>query len=177
VVVVPFRPGPTSELGPVVNDAYFGEVGADRLVVDERGFVFFKGDGRHRSKIGIPPPRAKDVLGSYDDKSGVLTIVFLTLPEGAGDYVNSMWEIQKDPYGGDVVNSYNDGPLAPGEKPLGPFYELETSSPAAALTPGERTRHVHRTFHLLGTEEDLDRVAKASLGLGLAEIRSAFRSY
>ena len=26
-----------------------------------------------------------------------------------------MWETQKDPYGGDVVNSYNDGPTEPGK--------------------------------------------------------------
>ena len=50
-------------------------------------------------------------------------------PAGARDYVNSMWEVQRDPFAGDVVNSYNDGPPAPAAKPLGPFYELETSSP------------------------------------------------
>ena len=59
----------------------------------------------------------------------MLTLVQYDQPEGATDYVNSMWEIQKEPFAGDVVNSYNDGPPAPGAKPLGPFYELETSSP------------------------------------------------
>ena len=47
-------------------------------------------------------------------------------------------------------------PPAPGAKPLGPFYELETSSPAAALPPGQHLRHVHRTFHLQGRPADLD---------------------
>ena len=74
----------------------------------------------------------------------VLTLVQLTLPMDARDYVNSMWEHQKDPYGGDVINAYNDGPPEPGAKPLGPFYELETSSPAAALAPGESL--LHRCF-------------------------------
>ena len=32
-VVVPFKPGAEAALGPVVNDAYFGKVPADRLVV------------------------------------------------------------------------------------------------------------------------------------------------
>ena len=74
---------------------------------------------------------------------------------------------QDKPYGGDVVNSYNDGPLGPGEPPLGPFYEIESSSPAATLQPGARLRHVHRTFHFEGPEAELDAIARATLGVGL----------
>lgn len=71
-------------------------------------------------------------------------------PEGVTGYVNSMWEIQKEPFAGDTVNSYNDGPPSPGAKPLGPFYEIETSSAAAALQPGKSIEHIHRTFHFQG---------------------------
>jgi hypothetical protein len=174
-VVVPFREGPETELGPVVNDAYFGQVPADRLVAGN-GVLFFSGDGRHRSKIGLSPRRARPVLGSYDAQQGVLTIVTFDRPEGATEYVNSMWEIQKDPFAGDVVNSYNDGPPSPGAKPMGPFYELETSSPAAALGPGASLTHLHRTFHLQGPEGDLDTLARRLLGAGLAQIRTALPS-
>ena len=87
-----------------------------------------------------------------------------------------MWEIQKEPFAGDVVNSYNDGPPAPGAKPLGPFYELETSSPAAALAPGESLTHVHRTFHFQGEERDLDALARRLLGTGLERVRTALPS-
>ena len=156
----------------MVNDAYFGKVPADRLV-DRDGVLFFSGDGRHRSKIGVSPRRARPVLGSYDAAHGVLTIVTFDRPEGAAEYVNSMWEIQKEPFAGDVVNSYNDGPPAPGAKPMGPFYELETSSPAAFLAPGARLTHVHRTFHLEGPETDLDAIARRVLGVPLATIRTA----
>ena len=151
IVVIPFRPGPRNSLGPVVNDAYFGKVPADRLVLG-RNVLFFRADGQHRGKIGLSPRRAKPLLGSYDSENGMLTIVQYTLPAGATGYVNSMWELQKNPYGGDTVNSYNDGPPQPGAKPLGPFYELETSSPAAALAPGARVVHAHRTFHFVGPE-------------------------
>ncbi|MDG2385208.1 MAG: hypothetical protein P8N76_26290 [Pirellulaceae bacterium] len=48
-----------------------------------------------------------------------------------------MWKLQDQPYAGDVINSYNDGPLELGKPGLGPFYELETSSRAAALGPGK----------------------------------------
>jgi len=174
-VVVPFQAGPESELGPVVNDAYFGKAPADRLAV-AAGAVFFKGDGLLRSKIGISPRRAKPVLGSYDAQHKVLTLVQLTFSPGVADYVNSMWQIQDNPYGGDVVNSYNDGPAEPGAKPLGPFYELETSSPAAALKPGETVTHLHRTIHLQGSEGALDKLARATLGVSLADIKAAFHN-
>ena len=154
-VVVPFNAGAKEELGPIVNDAYFGKVPANRLVVKE-GVMFFSGDGQYRSKIGLSPQRSKPILGSYDIVNKVLTIVQYNKPEVAVDYVNSMWELQDEPYKGDVVNSYNDGPSEPGAKPLGPFYELETSSPAAALKPGETLAHTHRTFHFQGSEKDLD---------------------
>jgi len=85
-----------------------------------------------------------------------------------------MWELQAEPYSGDVVNSYNDGPAEPGAKPFGPFYELETSSPAARLSPGESVCHTHRTYHLQGPEADLDPIAKATLGVTIAEIKAAF---
>jgi hypothetical protein len=171
-VVVPFNVGTEDELGPTVNDAYFGKVPANRLVVKD-GVLFFSGDGQYRSKIGLSPQRARPIVGSYDAVNKVLTIVQYNKPQTAVDYVNSMWEVQAEPYKGDVVNSYNDGPSEPGAKPLGPFYELETSSPAAALKPGGAISHIHRTYHLQGSEADLDTIAKATLGVTIAEIKSA----
>jgi len=174
IIVVPFHPGPDSELGPVVNDQYFGRVPSERLVV-QGGAIYFRGDGQQRGKIGVSPRRARPVLASYDAESHALTLVTYTLPDGAGgrDYVNSLWEQQREPYQGDAINSYNDGPAAPGAAPFGPFYELETSSPALALAPGESAEHVHRTLHVVGPPADLDDVARASLGVGIAEITSA----
>jgi len=172
-VVVPFNTGPESTLGPVVNDAYFGKVPADRLVVKD-GVLFFRGDGQYRSKIGLSPHRSKPTLGSYDAVNKVLTIVQYNKPEGVTDYVNSMWELQDEPYKGDVVNSYNDGPPEPGAEPMGPFYELESSSMAAALDPGETVSHVHRTIHLQGSEADLDPIAKAVLRVTIDEIKTVF---
>jgi hypothetical protein len=173
-IAIPFKPGPETELGPAVNDAYFGKVPAGRLIVKD-GVLFFSGDGAFRSKIGLSPKRVKPFAGSYDAANGVLTLVHLTLPENAADYVNSMWKVQEDPFAGDVVNSYNDGPASPGAKPLGPFYELESSSPAAALAPGASMRHVHTTMHFQGDEKSLDAVARQALGVGIQEIKEAFQ--
>lgn len=173
-IVVPYVAGAQQQLGPVANNSYFGKVPADRLV-DKDGVLYFSGDGKYRGKIGLSPQRAKTVLGSYDAVNGVLTIVQYNKPEGVEDYVNSMWQIQDQPFRGDVVNSYNDGPTSPGGKPLGPFYELETSSPAAALAPGQSILHTHRTVHFVGSEAQLDPIAKATLGVTIAQIKSALR--
>jgi len=173
-IVVPIKAGPESELGVKVTSDYFGSVPADRLVV-KNDVVFFSGDGNYRSKIGISPQRSKAVLGSYDAANKVLTIVQFTQPAGVTEYVNSLWKIQDKPFGGDAANSYNDGAPSPGAKPLGPFYELESSSPAAALLPGKRLTHVHRTIHLSGSEASLDAVARVTLGVSLAEIQAAFK--
>lgn len=173
-IVVPIKSGPESELGVKVTSDYFGRVPPDRLVVKE-DVIYFSGDGNYRSKIGINPKRTKAVLGSYDAANKVLTIVQFTQPGGVTDYVNSLWKIQDNPFGGDAANSYNDGVPSPGAKPLGPFYELESSSPAAPLSPGKSTTHLHRTIHLSGSETSLDAVARATLGVSLAEIQAAFQ--
>jgi hypothetical protein len=171
-IVVPIKPGPVSKLGKVVTADYFGQVPPERLVVKDR-VIFFSGDGKCRSKIGIGPKRSLAVAGSYDAANKVLTLVQFNQPAGATDYVNSLWKLQDDPFSGDAVNSYNDGPPAPGAKPLGPFYELESSSPAAALKPGKVLDHIHRTVHLSGPEPALDAIARATLGVSLQEIVSA----
>jgi hypothetical protein len=116
------------------------------------------------------------VLGSYDSDGKTLTVVQFTQPADVTDYVNSLWKIQDHPYAGDAANAYNDGPPAPGAKPLGPFYELESSSPAAALAPGKSYTHIHRTLHLSGPEFELDAVARAVLGASLAEIAAGVQN-
>jgi hypothetical protein len=171
-IIIPYQAKET-ELRKVVNDNYFGQVPDDRLKLVGTT-VFFKADGAYRSKIGLLPKNAPEWFGSYDSDNGVLTVVKYTKPAGVKDYVNSLWEIQKDPYNGDAMNAYNDGPPAPGAKPLGPFYELETSSPAAALQPNSSIRHTHVTVHIKGTPEMLDPIMKKIFGISSAEVTSVF---
>ncbi|HXV61179.1 MAG TPA: DUF6786 family protein, partial [Vicinamibacteria bacterium] len=84
-VAIPFVSGPEDELGPIVNDAYFGKVPEGRLRIGE-GVLYFRGDGEYRSKIGISRRRARPWIGSYDSSGGVLTLVNYTLPDNAVDY-------------------------------------------------------------------------------------------
>jgi hypothetical protein len=173
-VVLPYNPGPEKELGPIVNDAYFGKVPSSRLRIDDTA-LFYRGDGQERGKIGIPGPRAKPIVGAYDAQDRVLTLVQYNLDPSATDYVNSLWMKQEQPYAGDVVNSYNDGPPEPGKTPLGPFFEIETSSKAAALAPGQALTHVQRTLHIVGPREVLDEIARRTLGVELERIENALQ--
>lgn len=158
--------------GRVVNDEYFGKVPSDRLSVKD-GMIYFKIDGEYRAKIGLPAGSAKDICGSYDSKAGVLNILKYTVPEGDNDYVNGQWGPQEDPFSGDVINSYNDGPTETGVV-MGPFYEIETSSPGAALAPGASLTHTQYTIHLEGSREDLAGIVKTVFGADLDEIISKF---
>ncbi|MDZ4710196.1 MAG: DUF6786 family protein [Saprospiraceae bacterium] len=171
-VVIPYKGGAEANMGALVTDDYFGKVPGDRLKMDPNVF-YFKADGHLRSKIGINTFRAKPVCGSFDEERNILTIVEFTLPDTPGEYVNSQWKIQDNPFSGDVVNAYNDGPMENGTQ-LGPFYEIESSSRAAQLKPGETIDHKHRTLHFMGKEASLDAISRKILGVGLNDIRNAF---
>jgi hypothetical protein len=84
-----------------------------------------------------------------------------------------LWEVSKEPYGGDVSNAYNDGPVEPGKPSLGGFYELESSSPAVPLKTGQSLTHSHETYHLIGPESALAEVARRALGVSLADVTGA----
>jgi len=163
-IAIPYKQGDTASLGKIVTDDYFGKVPAERLKVGD-GLILFKADGNQRSKIGISPSRGIPMAASYDAANNVLTIAQFSLPEGKTDYVNSLWEQQQYPFAGDAVNAYNDGPIE--GKQMGKFYELESSSPAAALAPGQSLSHFHRTIHLKGTKESLNEIVQRLLGVGI----------
>ncbi len=150
VVFLPFK---TEAEGRIVKDDYFGKVTSERLkIVDNT--IFFRVDGKQRSKIGIPYHRAKELCGSYDYVNKIFTLVYYSLPERHKPYVNSQWGHQENPFGGDVINAYNDGPVEDGSV-MGPFYEIETSSPGAELSPNESLTHVQCIMHFKGEEEEL----------------------
>ena len=111
-----------------------------------------------RGKIGTPPAMTVPVCGAIDRQNGTLTVVRFSFDPAKADYVNSMWEQQAEPYRGDVINSYNDGPLEDGSI-MGPFYELETSSPAANLHPRQTMVHMHTTIHFSGEIDTLEKLA------------------
>lgn len=179
VIVVPYRSDADktkdAALGPVVNSEYFGKIPAERLSVHPKA-VLLRGDGAARGKLGIPQRRAVPYLGAIDFAAGTLTLVHFTMPAdpAAAKYANNEWKLpQPEPFVGDVVNVYNDGPAEPGKPSLGGFYELESLSPAVELPTGQSVSHHHRTFHLRGDPKVLAAVLKAITGVDADEAKKA----
>lgn len=174
VMVIPFQPGSEADLGTIVTADYFGQLEDDRLAISEDlNLVFLRGDGNFRSKLGISFARARSQMGGWNPSSQTLTIVEFNLPPTAPEgYTNNLWEYQDEPFAGDVVNAYNDGPNDSGEG-MGGFFELETVSPALALKPGESFTHTPRMTHLTGSRASLNHIATAIFGAKLEQIESA----
>ena len=172
-LMIPFRQGDQAELGTIVTSDYFGELGSDRLVVNEElGMIFLSGDGDYRSKLGLSEKRALPLMGSWDAERCVLTVVQFNMPETAPyGYTNNLWEFQEQPYAGDVINGYNDGPNDSGGK-LGGFYELETISPAYALAAGEARTHIQRITRIEGERDKLDAISKSVFDVSLDQVES-----
>jgi hypothetical protein len=165
-VIIPFIP--QKNIHDYITDNYFGQIPPDRLQLKD-SVLFFKCDGKSRGKIGLSPVIAKSIAASYDFNKNVLSIISFPVDRNAM-YVNSKWEIQKQPFKGDVVNSYNDGPLADGSQ-LGPFYEIESSSSVKALRSLGTQNYIQTTCHLQGDYNDLRNIAKQLLGVDLNEIK------
>jgi len=174
VLMVPFKKGDDKDLGQIVTADYFGKLSGDRLKVDEDlGLVFLRGDGDFRSKLGISFARACARLGSWTPETGVLAVVDFNLPESApAGYTNNLWVHQDNPFEGDVINAYNDGPNDSGGK-LGGFFELETISPALPLKKDESYTHTTRIVRFEGQRDQLDQMAQTLFGANLTQIESA----
>ncbi len=171
VIVVPHKNSADEAFNKIATTDYFGQIPADRLIHND-SLLFFKADGKSRGKLGIAPNKAKHIAGSYDAHNKVLTIILFDL-DGGAKYLNQEWNTVKPSFSGDAVNAYNDGPLADGSQ-MGPFYEMESVSPAAFLKPGESLSHTHSVFHFTGDEKALDDIAQKLLGVSLEKINKAF---
>jgi hypothetical protein len=169
VIVIPYN---NHAKGEIATTDYFGQIPPNRLKYTD-SVILFKADGKSRGKLGLPPNRAKNRIGSYDPQNNVLTIALFDVnPKGV--YLNQEWRTDKDPFSGDVVNAYNDGPLANGSQ-MGPFYEIESVSPAAFLKPHQGAFHRHSVFHFTGDKDELNQIALKTLGISLQDIQAAFK--
>ena len=171
VIVVPFDSIPGDHFQQTVTSDYFGAIPADRLKHTD-SVLFLKADGNSRGKLGVRSTRSRPAAGSYDYKNHILTITIFDTDHNA-KYLNQEWNTAKPPFLGDAVNAYNDGPLADGSQ-MGPFFELESVSPAAFLKPGASLTHSHSVFHFTGDPQALDAIAKKILGTSLAAIAETF---
>lgn len=168
-IVVPYDEQAT---GNVATTDYFGQIPPDR-VTHRNGVLFFKADGKNRGKLGLSPARAKPIAGSYDAQNNILTLTLFDVDKN-GTYLNQAWKLVPEPLEGDAVNAYNDGPLTDGSQ-MGPFYEIESVSPAAFLKPSQKLVHKHAVFHITGEKAQVDALAQKMLGVSLETIQRAFK--
>jgi hypothetical protein len=112
------------------------------------------------------------MAGSYDAENKVLTIIQFEV-DGQKKYLNQEWNTTKPSFSGDAANAYNDGPLANGTQ-MGPFYEIESVSPAAFLKGHESLIHKHAVFHFTGNEKDLNDLSQQLLGISVTELNNIF---
>jgi hypothetical protein len=170
VITIPFHP--IKDKGQrIAKTDYFGQIPADRIKYGD-SVLFFKADGKARGKIGLSPERAKGIAGSYDAVNNILTILTCDIdPDSL--YLNQEWDTTGLPFGGDAQNAYNDGPLADGSQ-MGPFFEMESVSPAAMLSPGMSLSHRQTVYHFTGSRNVLDEITKRVLGISVEEIKNVF---
>lgn len=169
IIIIPYD---EKANGKVATTDYFGQIPANR-VTTQKGHLFFKADGKSRGKLGMTAARTLAVAGSYDAVNNVLSIILFDVDKKA-TYLNQEWKTDKDPLIGDAVNAYNDGPLANGSQ-LGPFYEMESVSPAAFLKPGGKLTHQHFVFHITGDKTKMNEIASRVLGVSLGDIQASFK--
>jgi hypothetical protein len=168
IIVVPYDQTAT---GKIATTDYFGQIPPNRVKFSN-GTLFFKADGKSRGKLGMPPNRIKKYAGSYDATANVLTLITYDF-DVKSVYLNQEWKTDKDPFIGDAVNAYNDGPLTDGTQ-MGPFYEIESVSPAAFLKPNEKLTHKHSVFHFTGNKDAMNVIAMKTLGVSLKDIQASF---
>lgn len=171
VIAIPFKPVKNKNEKIATSD-YFGQIPPDRLKFTD-SMLYFKVDGKSRGKLGLPPSRAKGVEGSYDAAHHVLTILTTDVDEN-GKYLYQKWDTAGAAFDGDALNAYNDGPLEDGSQ-MGPFYEMESVSPAAFLDAGKTLSHRQNVYHFTGNENDLNAIAEKVLGISIDDFKNAFK--
>jgi hypothetical protein len=171
VIVVPFKNTAGQPFSRVATTNYFGEISPDRLKHTD-DVLYFKADGKSRGKLGVSPLFAKPFAGSYDSQNKLLTIINFDL-DSTAKYLNQEWNTTKPSFIGDAVNAYNDGPLADGSQ-MGPFYEIESVSPAAFLKSGQSFSHKQSVYHFTGDKKSLNNITQKLLGVSLSDIEKAF---
>lgn len=154
VVIIPLKS--EAELKDIYQ--YMGALDSTRLQL-KNNILVYKGDGKYRSKIGIPPQLAPSIYGCYSKSKNRLTIVQYK-KEKDTLYSNSFVSVQDEPYKGEAIPIYNNS---------ADFFELESNAPLKALQPNETTSHWHRVYHFSDDDVALNKISVKLLGIELKD--------
>ena len=164
-IVAPIKDGGGREVIDYEFDG--GPIGPDRLQVrQDRKYLWYKGDGRGRGKIGQTPARAAGIAYGLDLDHEMLTVLTYDVdPEAA--YLDNRWTEKAHASGGDVMDAYNN--FAETEALPGRFCEIEAVSPALALRPDESAALVTSTTFIQAKRATLLEVIQETSGCDLTE--------
>lgn len=137
---------------------YMGTLDSTKLQL-KNNILLYKGDGKYRSKIGVPPQLAPDIYGCYSKSKNRLTIVQYK-KEKDSLYSNSFVSVQDEPYKGEAIPIYNNS---------ADFFELESNAPLKVLQPNETTSHWHRVYHFSHDNVALNKISLKLLGVELKD--------
>ena len=157
IAIFPFK-------GKLNLQTYLAELNEDRLRIFDN-VVCYKTDGSFRSKIGLNKFNALPLIGNFDFKNNILTIITYSHHPN-GQYLSCKETNHNNLFNGDVVNSYNND----SNNGKSTFFELESAAPAYELRTGESNNHIHRTFHFKGDLEGLNILCKELLGVNLVNV-------
>ena len=123
------------------------------------------------SGIGVSPYRSEGIALSYDSLNNILTVILYIKPSGKRAYLANSWRRSAQPFDGDAISVYNNGPLARTSASAERYYEISTYSPALNLAKGKSQFHLQRTFHFNGSEYDLGLIAYKLAGISIGQLR------
>ncbi|WP_298487642.1 DUF6786 family protein [uncultured Maribacter sp.] len=164
-VIIPLKENPENAT------VYFTEIDSSRIVI-KNNFLFYKADANYLNKIGTLAEYTLPYFGSYSPELNSLTIVKFSFNSLDKEYVNAHPVNVENQYRGDVINVFNDG-VWNNVGPFGPFYELETSSPAKELKVGESISHFQEVYHFNGSEAELNKISEKIFGIKLKTVQDA----
>ncbi|WP_158970658.1 DUF6786 family protein [Paraglaciecola sp. L3A3] len=162
----------TPEQAPA--QSYLYDLYGDRLISKEH-LIFYKTDGKYRSKIGIPVAISGNLILSYSPSLKRLTVIKFTLNKQAA-YPISLEQENTNGIKGDVTNAYNHGNMDGSLLANSAFFELESSAPMRALKTNESVSHTQQVFHFVGQVHLLDLIAKQLVGIKVSETDNIFQS-
>lgn len=149
--------------------SYFSSTSVSRQKVTDKA-VFYLADANRMDKIGVPVVNSTAWVGSYHPKRQLLTLTKLNPhPDPNSSYVSAVWADDAPALDGESHNIFNDGPQQNG-KPFGPFFELESSSPALKLKPNEAHIHNYSVLHFSGPISELTKISESVIKLSIEEL-------
>lgn len=142
-------------------DSQFTDSQSDIQSHPDKPLLFIPLKSSSTQTISIPFKHATDYVGFFDHSQNIFTFVFFNLPRSSADpqYPSSAGN-EYATNGFPIQLTFNIQQLT-----------MSTFAPTKVLKAGHAIRHRHRTIHVKGSDESLDRITQSMLGIPFNEIK------